>query len=118
LTVIKNGQSVIVLDNLLTKEYYIEVAYNHGQMDKCKYFGRKFDLGLINLLENECQFMQTKVFRQGQQVYKEIKTNFYWYLDNLHKNHYEVFDDNKNHIGIADMKGVVDTSRKVNGRTL
>ena len=48
----------------------------------------------------------------------EINTGYYWYLDNQHKNHYEVFDRSKKHIGTANMDGDIDTAKKVNGRTL
>lgn len=43
---------------------------------------------------------------EGTYVAKEIKTGYYWYLDLLHKNHYEVFDSTgKKHIGEANMNG-------------
>ena len=55
---------------------------------------------------------------QGQNVYREIDTGYYWYLDNLHKNHYEVFDRNSQHIGTANMDGYIDTTKKVDRRIL
>ncbi len=55
---------------------------------------------------------------QGQPIYKELRTGFYWYLDNLHKNHYEVFDRNCKHVGEASLEGVLDRSKAVPGRTI
>jgi hypothetical protein len=34
------------------------------------------------------------------------------YLDNLHKDHYEVFNDQGKHIGIANLKGEIETKRE------
>ncbi len=45
---------------------------------------------------------------QGAQVYREIGKNRYWYLDMLHKTHYEVFDNTGKHLGEADMEGEID----------
>jgi hypothetical protein len=53
-------------------------------------------------------FSKTNFVEQGQPVYQEIATSYYWYLDNLHKNHYEVFNYNGDHIGIADLNGEID----------
>jgi hypothetical protein len=117
LQVLKN-ENYVDIDNLFQKEYYIEVAYSKNQITKCEYFERKFKLGLIVLLENECEFILTHEIRQGQRVYRRITTNDYWYLDNLHKNHYEVFDSNRKHVGEADLQGNIDISKRINGRTL
>jgi hypothetical protein len=118
LNVDKNSIQTLEIDNLFDKTHYIEVAYTRGQLDKCRYFERKFDLGLITLLENECRFTRTGKTEQGQQVYKEIGTNRYWYLDNFHKNHYEVFDSQCNHIGEANLNGTIDESKKDNTKTI
>lgn len=50
---------------------------------------------------------------QGAKVYKEISTGKLWYMDMLHKDHYEVFDSTgKIHIGEASIDGQIDTSKK------
>lgn len=42
---------------------------------------------------------------RGAQVYVEEKTNYYWYLDTFHRDHFEVFDRfGKEHLGIAHVK--------------
>jgi hypothetical protein len=123
LQVYKN-EKVIHVDNLFHKEHYIEVAYHRGLIDKCEYFKRKIDLGLIKLLDNECRFIKTtKIYKskknsKGVSIYQEKNTNYYWYFDYLHQNHYEVFDEIGRHIGEADIHGVIDFTKKVNGRTI
>jgi hypothetical protein len=113
LQIIKNSTKSIDIDNLLAKQHYIEVAYNRSQIDKCEYLKRKFEFGLITLLENEYLFAKTnKPHQQGQPVYQERKTNHYWYLDNIHKNHYEVFDSNGKHLGEANLNGVLNYNKR------
>lgn len=62
-------------------------------------------------LSDESRFVKTHYVMQGQSVYMETATRRYWYLDNLHKDHYEVFDYNGTHLGEADADGSVDFSR-------
>jgi hypothetical protein len=49
---------------------------------------------------------------QGASVYKEKGKNRYWYIDMLHKTHYEVFDNTGKHLGEADMDGVLDETKR------
>ena len=63
-------------------------------------------------------FEKTNKREQGQSIYKELNTGYYWYLDNLHKDHYEVFDKNCNHIGEASMEGILDRNKAEPGRTI
>lgn len=62
-------------------------------------------------LDNGTIFKRTAYQFQGQTIYQEIRTKHYWYLDNFHKYHYEVFDSNKKHIGEANTEGHIDTSK-------
>lgn len=49
---------------------------------------------------------------RGAQVYEEIKTGRLWYLDTLHKNHFEIFDGTgMTHWGEADRAGNPDPSK-------
>lgn len=49
---------------------------------------------------------------QGASVYKEIATGYYWYMDNLHRTHYEVFDSlGKKHLGEANLDGVINKNK-------
>lgn len=69
-------------------------------------------------LENNADYEKTKLNVQGKAVYKEKKKNRYWYLDNLHKNHYEVFDNTGIHLGEANLEGELDTSKKDKNKTI
>ncbi len=63
-----------------------------------------------------------------RKIYHRKSDGTYWYVDNLHYGcaaadgkaaHLEVFDANKNHIGIADIKtGIIDRNRREDGRTI
>lgn len=62
-------------------------------------------------LEDETKFVKCANINpvQGAIVYKEKDTGHYWYLDNFHKTHFEVFDaTGKRHIGEADLEGNID----------
>lgn len=69
-------------------------------------------------LSDENRFQRTGHVQQGEQVYKEIRTGRYWYLDNLHKNEYEIFDSNLRHLGTADLEGNFDAGGRVPGRKM
>ena len=105
LTVVKNRANDIELDNLFAPGHYISIARQRGII-------------VDFTLKDATRFSKTRLVRQGQPVYKEISTNCYWYLDNLHKNHYEVFDSEEVHIGIADKQGIVDTTKRKDDRRL
>lgn len=69
-------------------------------------------------LFNKIKFARTGKIYHGKPIFKEIETDYYWYLDNFHKNEYEVFDSNCNHIGTATFNGVLDTTKAVPGRKI
>ena len=69
------------------------------------------------ILNNEIKFSRTSLVRQGKPVFQEVSTGNYWYLDNLHKDHYEVFNGNREHLGTANMEGTM-ISKAKNGRRL
>lgn len=65
------------------------------------------------------RFEKTKFNCQGARIYQEFKTKWFWYLDMLHKDHYEVFDKTgKNHLGTADLDGEISDAKKDNKRTI
>ena len=105
LSVLKNNSGEIELDNIFAEGHYNTIARQRG-------------ITVVFSLKDITRFCKTGQNRQGQLVYKELISGCYWYLDNLHKNHYEVFDSSGVHIGIADMQGNIDISKRVNGRTL
>ena len=69
-------------------------------------------------LQKQSRFKRTKSVQQGKPVFEEHSTGHFWYLDNFHKNEYEVFNSQREHIGVADMLGNIDFTKKVNGRIL
>jgi|BarGraIncu00431A_1022009.scaffolds.fasta_scaffold00008_2 hypothetical protein len=104
LDVAKNT-STILIDNLFNHTHLYTLVRARG-------------LVVAFSLTDTSRFKKTNFERQGQLVYKELRTKCFWYLDNLHRNHYEVFDSNESHLGIADLSGKVDTSKRENGRIL
>lgn len=105
LSILKNHTEKMVIDNLFNAGHYSNVLHQRGIIYRFS-------------LKDGTRFQKDGRIVQGQNVYREIDTGYYWYLDNLHKNHYEVFDRNGQHIGTANTDGVIDPSKKVNGRTL
>ncbi len=69
-------------------------------------------------LLNKLRFRGTNQNQQGKKMYEEIETGNFWYLDNFHKNEYEVFNPQGQHIGVADLQGNVDISKAIKGRTI
>ncbi len=70
----------------------------------------------FNLLDTN-RFYRTSHHIQGKPVFFEPKEKRYWYLDNLHKNEYEVFNSNKEHIGVSNLEGQINFDKAVPGRT-
>jgi len=62
---------------------------------------------LLDLL----RFRRDNRIQQGQRVFQEIATDYFWYLDNFHKTHYEVFDRQGYHLGEADLQGQLDRNK-------
>lgn len=69
-------------------------------------------------LSNNPNFRKTALTQQGKPVYLETAAKRYWHMDNLHKNHYEVYDHNGNHIGEADLDGHLHSYKADNNKHL
>lgn len=69
-------------------------------------------------LLDRAKFKKTKLVQQGKAVFEELNTGYFWYLDNFHKNEYEVFDIQGKHLGTANLEGVFDEKGKKDGRTI
>lgn len=104
LEVIKNSININV-DNL----------YDQGTM-----FRLVRERGLIVdfSITDTSRFKRTRFNIHGKIVYKELKTNCFWHLDTLHKDHYEVYNSIQEHIGITDLAGIVDATKRIAGRSL
>ncbi len=64
------------------------------------------------------QFQGAVILKVNKKISKSLKKGYYYYLDNLHKYHLEVFDKNFNHVGVLTFDGFLDTTKKVSGRTI
>lgn len=64
------------------------------------------DPELEDCLKDTTRFEKTSIICQGRSVYQEISTQYFWYLDNLHRSHFEIFDPTgKHHIRVGDLEG-------------
>jgi hypothetical protein len=73
------------------------------------------------ILRDSTRFEKTSVMVQGRTVYRELMTDRYWYVDNLHIGkaaHLEVFDKTGKHIGEADLQGNLNTVKKDLAKTI
>lgn len=69
-------------------------------------------------LRNTDRFVRTSFKQQGATVFQEITTSNYWYIDNFHRNEFEVFNSTKQHIGVANIDGLMKPNSKIKGRTI
>ena len=69
-------------------------------------------------LSDENRFRRTSERYDGAPIFQEIKTGYYWYLDNFHKDHYEVFDAERKHFGVSDLEGGIDKTKKIKKRRI
>ncbi|MDR2449221.1 MAG: hypothetical protein LBD52_04600 [Prevotellaceae bacterium] len=95
----------IIIDNLFDESHYIAVAKKRG-------------ITVPFSLKDTARFTKTSRIEQGQPVYMEKITNYYWYKDNLHKTHYEVFNSEGLHVGEADLGGNIDKSKRDTSKTV
>jgi hypothetical protein len=73
------------------------------------------------VLVNSARFERTSRQVQGQTIYRERETGRLWYIDNLHRGlaaEIEVFDAKGMHIGVADIRGVINESKRKPGRRI
>ena len=103
----------VIKDN--TQKINIDCVENIRQVDA--WIERKCPKTLY--IEDTKKFNKTSKNQKGAIIYKENNTGYYWYIDTLHKSHYEVFDNNKNHIAEANLSGKLDrtkSDRSKNGK--
>lgn len=69
-------------------------------------------------LLNKSIFKRTSSKVKGAMVYEDLNTGYYWHLDTLHSYiEYEVYNNQKEHIGTANEKGELNKDNKVEGRS-
>lgn len=105
LLIVEKNSTPISIDNLIDHSHFYTLIRVRG-------------LVVDFSLSDTSRFKKTHFNIQGKVVYKELSTKCFWYEDNLHNSHYEVFDRNEEHIGVADMSGTVDIFKRVAGRKL
>ena len=67
------------------------------------------------ILDDKKRFRKNSKMFQGRNIYVELSTGNYWYVDNLHLGqsaHFEVFDKHRKHIGEANLNGDIDISKR------
>jgi hypothetical protein len=67
------------------------------------------------ILDDKKRFRKTSNIFQGRNIYAELTTRTYWYIDNLHTgkaSHFEVFDKHGKHIGEANLDGDIDRNKR------
>ena len=69
-------------------------------------------------LFDKSRFQRTGRTYHAKPIYQEVGTGYYWYLDNLHKDEYEVYNSNRDHIGTATFEGEMNPDSRVDGRTI
>ncbi|MDX2283338.1 MAG: hypothetical protein NW241_04215 [Bacteroidia bacterium] len=69
-------------------------------------------------LRDTTRFEKTSHVKQGKAVYQERETSYFWHLDNLHKDHYEVYDSRGSHLGEANLQGELNRSKAKPGRQI
>ncbi len=70
-------------------------------------------------MRDETRFRKTnRPPQQDATIFEEIKTRYFWYIDNLHKDHFEVFNAIEEHIGEANLNGEIQANSKIKGRKM
>lgn len=93
------------------------LAYVTGALAFGNWMTRYGSLSVFSLRDRQ-RFEATQRIFQGARIYKELATGCYWYLDNFHRNEYEVFNGQCQHVGVADMNGKIDYNQAVKGRSI
>ncbi|WP_445247802.1 hypothetical protein [Microcoleus sp. OTE_8_concoct_300] len=73
------------------------------------------------ILRDKQRFQKTSSRWHDRAIYREVATDRYWYVDNLHcgkSAHLEVFNKAKSHVGEADIEGNIDESKRDQNKRL
>ncbi|MCX6579451.1 MAG: hypothetical protein NT166_04645 [Candidatus Aminicenantes bacterium] len=110
--VLKNKTDEIDLECIEDSGTLEKWLYKHSLLDIYDETSQEPPIDSQTVLRDSHRFQATSMpFQQGRKVYKEIKTGYYWYVDNLHTGkavHIEVFNKNFHHLGEADLQGNID----------
>jgi hypothetical protein len=116
----KAANKSVTIDSVNTDHDLDEWCQLYPELGLIRYeqLGGRVPLNRETILADRGRFQRTNLRNQGKVAYLERKTNYFFAIDNLHGTHFEVFNSNKQHIGIADLRGVLDRTRAVPGRKM
>ena len=102
------------LDNNPAPFVHIPYVLNQGELEL---WLKTNHVKTVSLFDKS-RFQRTGRTYHAKPIFQEINTGNYWYLDNFHRDEYEVFNSNCEHIGTATLQGVMNPNSQVNGREL
>lgn len=125
ITIVKNNDEVncIKLDGLDNKsalEDWLEHTFNLS----CSLYDELSNdppRDEQTILRDKQRFEKISPRFQGRAIYREVATDRYWYVDNLHfgkSAHLEVFNKAKSHVGQADIEGKIDECKRDQNKLL
>jgi len=89
-------EKLVHIDSIISKEELIEWITNND----------------VFSLYNTSKYRKIGQEYDGKPIFVSLIDDNYWYLDNFHKNHYEVFDKNGIHLGEADLNGDLNIKKR------
>lgn len=123
--IVKNNEEAnpIYLDSLDNKaglKQWLEIKFKWSEFEYDE-SAKNPPTDKQTILRDYARFEKTSIVVQGRTVYRELITDRYWYVDNLHIGktaHLEVFDKTGKHIGEADLQGNLNTVKKDLAKTI
>lgn len=125
ITIVKNNDEVncIKLDGLDNKsalEDWLEHTFNlsYSVYDELSSDPPRDEQ---TILRDKQRFQKTSSRWHDRAIYREVATDRYWYVDNLHfgkSAHLEVFNKAKSHVGEADIEGNIDECKRDQNKLL
>jgi len=95
----KNEEITIEVDCVENKEY-LQIWLSKNNLEE-------------SILKNSKLFKPTNLISPiNTKIYEELTTNYLWYFDNFHKNHFEVFNKQKIHLGEGDLNGYLNITKR------
>jgi hypothetical protein len=125
ITIVKNNDEVncIKLDGL-DKKSALEDWLEHTFNLSCSVYDELSNdppTDEQTILRDKQRFEKISSRCQGRAIYREVATDRYWYVDNLHfgkSAHLEVFNKAKSHVGEADIEGNIDECKRDQNKLL
>jgi hypothetical protein len=125
ITIVKNNDEVncIKLDGL-DKKSALEDWLEHTFNLSCSVYDELSNdppTDEQTILRDKQRFEKISSRCQGRAIYREVATDRYWYVDNLHcgkSAHLEVFNKAKTHVGEADIEGNIDECKRDQNKLL